>query len=964
MADVSYTWNSFLGGEWSVYAQGRADLPQYKTAMSTCFNAYPVEEGAWVRRPGSAFLQVTNGGGVARVLPFFFSDPSPYIIEATSNTFRFYTGDNIVMDNDLTTISAITPNGTGFIFTTAGNVPWTTGTSIKFFLINPFNASDLASVQNRVFHVTVLSSTTFSCADAVTGQPLVGLSANELAGFSTTAVSSVVSAASVLTFSTPYPSTSLAQLRAVTCIGAGVQGFPLSFLLHPNFPPQSLQVVEFPVPGQNFATFKLSNNQQLPFTDGPYLDPVAGAQFIQSGNQFIFGYTAFSATTVYALNTIVTSAGIDYISLIDGNLNNTPASSPSDWAVVPPGSAIGPNGFQATDVGRALRAFSEPAVWNPATSYNLNDQVTFNGVFYVNILNPNVGLEPDTHPGHWQINASVSAATWTWFVITAVISANTVSMAIKGPSLLFTPTTANPIVLWQLGVYSNTTGWPAIGAFWQGRLWLAAGPEYLGGGNRVDASSSDDIFNFAPTAADGTVGDANGLSLVFNAADVNTIYWLEPNSQGLLCGTRAGEWLIQATQQGDPITPFSAQASRVTLTGTADGLGVVKTPLTIVAIHKFRRQIFEFFPDVFSGKTTAPPINQYAKHLTVGLAEELAYQSDITPIIWARMGDGSLAGCTYRRVSSFSNVEPAFVGWHRHQLGASGSARVVQSICVGPSFASPGAGIGAPVVGLAAAGTRDTLFMVTQDTTTSRYQVEALTDLFDVGAVLNQAWHLDAAVVPSGGQVTTGLSGQQGVLFFGLHHLNPPTASSVVSCWVNGVDAGDAQVLNGAVFVPFNGAFTLALLQQGVTEPPSVPAAHTTTIQLAFGAAPSVVASAVIGYNYTSQGQLVRPEAPQDAGAQNGPALGKVRRLHKFAALFGGAVSDTVSFGTDFSVLRPATFYGRQNQDLGQQVIYTGVHRNNIDDEYSLDGQICWQVSRPYPCTLAMVGGFINTQDE
>ena len=38
MADAAYNQASFLGGEWSPYAQGRIDVPAYRMAMNICLN--------------------------------------------------------------------------------------------------------------------------------------------------------------------------------------------------------------------------------------------------------------------------------------------------------------------------------------------------------------------------------------------------------------------------------------------------------------------------------------------------------------------------------------------------------------------------------------------------------------------------------------------------------------------------------------------------------------------------------------------------------------------------------------------------------------------------------------------------------------------------------------------------------------------------------------------------------------
>jgi hypothetical protein len=54
-----------FGGEISDFAQGRFDKPDYRVSLNVCLNAFPVEIGAWTRRPGTAHAGHTRGGARA-----------------------------------------------------------------------------------------------------------------------------------------------------------------------------------------------------------------------------------------------------------------------------------------------------------------------------------------------------------------------------------------------------------------------------------------------------------------------------------------------------------------------------------------------------------------------------------------------------------------------------------------------------------------------------------------------------------------------------------------------------------------------------------------------------------------------------------------------------------------------------------------------------------------------------------
>src|SRR3981189_3300520 len=90
MPHSSFVQSSFLGGEWSQFAQGRLELPSYRTAMNVCRNAHPIEEGAWIRRSGTRYAAETYQGKPGRVIEFDFEKSAPYILEFTDSVLRMF----------------------------------------------------------------------------------------------------------------------------------------------------------------------------------------------------------------------------------------------------------------------------------------------------------------------------------------------------------------------------------------------------------------------------------------------------------------------------------------------------------------------------------------------------------------------------------------------------------------------------------------------------------------------------------------------------------------------------------------------------------------------------------------------------------------------------------------------------------------------------------------------------------
>jgi len=84
-------------------------------------------------------------------------------------------------------------------------------------------------------------------------------------------------------------------------------------------------------------------------------------------------------------------------------------------------------------------------------------------------------------------------------------------------------------------------------------------------------------------------------------------------------------------------------------------------------------------------------------------------------------------------------------------------------------------------------------------------------------------------------------------------------------------------------------------------------------------------APALFGLGYTSQAQLLRPDYGQDAGAQAGPAFGKLRRLHQYA--MSTYRTRQVDIGTEFGKLRPVTSGSKAATDIRCDTQYAHLGR-------------------------------------
>lgn len=537
-------------------------------------------------------------------------------------------------------------------------------------------------------------------------------------------------------FATPYLSGSWAN--TTTC-----QDDTNLLLLNGAYAPRVVTNTTLPRTDQ-FGVFSIGT---ATLNDGPYMDPPT------------------DGTTITASGT-------------SGSVNLTLAGGSTRWTLV-------------TDIGRLVRLFSEPTAWAVGTTYAAGNQVKFNNDYYVSLVSSNTGHPPDSDVVNWAIDTT--AAAWTWAKITATTSVTVAVATIMGPNILRTTACAT----WRMGLYSDTSGWPTAGVFHEGRFWLTSATF----GNRIDGCVSNGAvngtLNFAPTSYDGTVSDDNACAYVFKSDEVNSIFWLNSDEKGIICGTQGGEWLIRASDNNDILTPTSVQAKRVTKYGCAN-VQAKRLGMAVGFVDRSGRQLEEYVTSDYRG-FSGRNLSITGKHLTKSGIKELAFVRQLVPVIWARTGDGSLLGCTYKRESPYASDPPDFSGWHRHDLG---SGFTVESIQSGPSMD----------------GSLDALSMICKDASTGYRYVHLMTDMFDQNNVIGDAYFVDSGQSPAMIQLDTGTTPHV-LRFYSLWRLR----GKVVSVFVGGVDAGDFTVdaTTGQLAVPIDngGLLTTALLTsiQGTT---------------------------------------------------------------------------------------------------------------------------------------------------
>lgn len=626
MSKANYHQSSFLGGEWAPLAQGRNDVPAYKMAMNVCMNNIIAEEGACLRRSGFEWLTTTRGGNPAKLIPWTPDTANPYVLEFTNTYLRIFSGTSPLFTANRPTITASSVSGGALSLTVSSVTGLNIGDDILLFAPTGVDYANIGPWRGRTLNITNIVGSVLTLGDYLGNATLPSVSANTLVNCQVFQIFHI----------TTVFSGTLDHLRLITCAPANTV-IPVGVIISGDQKPYTLTNLTLPS-GDTDATFSLAATT---FIDGPYLDPQGTIQTPETGT----------------------------VSAFSGSITFTPASS----------------SFTASDVGRQIRLFSEPPAWASGTTYTYGQQVKFNNSYWTFIYSSGLaGAQPGaltTISGvqYFVWAPSPTAAQWAWGTITAQAGAScTVSLTTSLPT-----TNGTTVTQWRLGVFKSGQ-FPQAGLWHEGRLWLGGALP-----NRFDASvsngmNSDGSIVFSPTDIYNNVLDTSGISEVLNADDDNNIMWFSPDHQGILTGTLTGEWLIQASAVGDPITPSSIQAHKVTKYGCFFA-NPVRAGMALVFIQRYQRRLLEYLADAFTQRYTGRHINEFAKHLTTAGIAELAYQEETVPIIWCRMADGSLAGVSYRRVSRFVTEAPVFQAWHRHVLGgdyAGDLQRLVKSICV------------------------------------------------------------------------------------------------------------------------------------------------------------------------------------------------------------------------------------------------------------------------------------------
>ena len=205
---------------------------------------------------------------------------------------------------------------------------------------------------------------------------------------------------------------------------------------------------------------------------------------------------------------------------------------------------------------------------------------------------------------------------------------------------------------WQLGTFSDTTGFPKAVTFFEQRLIYGGSTSYP---QTIWASQSGLFDNF--DVGDSSAADAFIYTIATNK--VNVIRFLSP-AKDLIVGTAGGEFKV-GRPLGEPLKPDNVNITQQTTYGSHT-TEPIQIGGDVLFVQKQRKKIrsfeFRFADDTY----ISPDLTLLAEHITDTGIVDVDWAQEPDQIYWAVRDDGILLGMTYLK-------EQEVLGWHRHIIG-------------------------------------------------------------------------------------------------------------------------------------------------------------------------------------------------------------------------------------------------------------------------------------------------------
>ena len=899
MARVSSIITNFRAGEISPRLEGRIDLQKYNEAVKELENMIVFPQGGVARRPGTYYAGTTKDGGQVRLINFEFSDTQAYVLEFGNLYVRIYKDGGLVTaaTTDITAITKANPA----VVTAAGH-GLSNGDRVYIT-----GVVDMTEVNNLEFTVANKSTDAF-----------------QLSGINSSAYTTYGSAGTVGEITEITTTYTLAQLATINF----AQSADVLYLAHLSHAPAKLTRT-------SHTAWTLAD---IDFTDGPYLD------------ENITDITLYASANTGSV-TITASADL----------------------------------FVSTDVGRLIRFREILEInhdeWLAATSYANGASVRYNGNVYTSTTG-STQTSGATPPVHLDGEETYGSVKWTYqhsttgfLKITAFTNATTVTALVKNDTG-FLPdhvvASGNATKLWSLGSFSTTTGFPRAIGFYEERLYFASTTTQP---QTIFGSVSADFENHTPG-----INDDDAINVTIASDKVNVIKHLLP-ARFLQLLTTSSEFTLSGGAGSEPVTPTNVNVLRETTFGTGD-IKPLRAGNSTIIIQKGGEKVKEITFDLDTDGLLGVDLTVLADHLARGGLTDMVWQQEPELLLWFVHSDGRLIGLTYDRAN-------ATIGWHEHKLGGRfGEATITVS-----SYDSIAAGT---TINLTKSDGETVTFISgtdfaaeTNNNTTADNIYTAINAHADftvanpAAAVVTITETLptaygyltiltsDTARLTSTSQgapvvetITAIPSGAEDQVYISVKRtVNAATTRSVAylkSLYFND-DVEDAFFVDNGLTYDSTATTTISGLNHLEGETIQIladGAAHADKTISGGSITLDRSASKVhIGYGYTSSLETLRMEA----GAEDGIAQGKIKRIHGVTARFFQTVG--AELGPDNNNLDRLPFRD-SSMSMDQAVpLFNGDKEISFPSGYDNDAKIVIRQTQPLPMTILAIMRRSNTFD-
>lgn len=968
MPRATFLQTNFNAGEWSPLAYGRADLKKYGSALETCLNYVPTTQGSLTRRPGMKYIAPTKSNAASvRLIPYEYSITQAYVLEFGDKYIRFYTNGGQLLNNSATAYrtSAVTFDNV------TDRITWTghglaVDDPVVFFPNSGATMPAGVTAGSVYYVVTVVDANTIQVSSTFEGTAL-NFTTN---GTGTFYANYVYSNGQLTTYSgntyvcisptiyapTVTPTVTFAASSTITVTNHGLySGMAVSFTagtggaLPAAITAGTTYYVIRALTADTFTIAATVNGREITMATAGTVGSTPNTCTLSPNFWYQQPSTAYELPTTYASGDLFQIAYVQSADVLYLAHNGYPPKKLSrlgsqKWSfetiTIDDGPYLAQNKTTTTLTAAAATG---------ATTLTASSTAGINNGF--GFLSSDVGRHVRLY-----YKGTAPVVAWGWGKITAVNSrtvANfTWTTAPSGAGVAAT----SAVSTWRLGAYSPALGYPGAICFHQDRLVLGGTTTYP---NRIDFTITGDYEDFRPTNYDGTVVDSNAISFTINSAKMNVINWLVSDEWGLLVGSASSEWVVAPSTTGIALTPTNINVKQTSTYGGAD-IYPVRIGKTTFFMQRTQRKLRAMAYKFIANSFEAPDVSMLSEHLTQGGIKQMAVANAPFPIIWMVRNDGKLVGVTY-------DTDQEILGWHQHQVGgysdaAKSAYALIESVACIPSQTTTYDEIWVSVKRYINGAVVRTVELMSKywengDQIQNSFFVDCGASVtLPTGTYSRSSTTLTATFTTAHG-LTTGNTKYFKFDDVSLNGLYTVTVTSTTQLTITTATSSSATGTIGLYANTISGATWLAgetvgVLVDGATHPDVVVSgAGGITLN-------SYYNTIVFGYKYNSDGKTLRIEA----GGGDGPAQGKLKRIHRIMVRYFQSVGTQVQ-ATGINNIYNEPFRSSADPMTGPVGLFTGDKRFSWEGTYELEGQVFWRQSDPLPSNILMIGAQLDTQD-